>query len=194
NFFLFSTAMLVAPIGLVLFATLRSWPSLPFWMSSDPPRTRSKPACYYFVEDVGAVDFKHGREWRKRMQARWASSPPFRRMCWQQTLYWACSAMVYTGITAAVIWAPTPLSVAYGLTLGLFFAWVLISGLISYFLVHWSLVREREWWRAKYSGFVPPREEVVGGTGTDGSEMTETERTRWVSVGPPLETTNEQLG
>jgi len=70
NFFLFSTAMLIAPIGVVFFLTLKSWHNLPFWMSSDPPRTRSKPACYYFIEDVGAVDFEHGREWRKRVQAR----------------------------------------------------------------------------------------------------------------------------
>jgi len=124
NFFLFSTAMLIAPIGVVFFLTLKSWHNLPFWMSSDPPRTRSKPACYYFIEDVGAVDFEHGREWRKRVQARWvllllldsirkrlkssfhswAASPPFRKMCWEQTLYWAISAMIYTGVIAAVNW------------------------------------------------------------------------------------------
>jgi len=154
NFFLFSTAMLIAPIGIVFFLTLRSWHNLPFWMSSDPPRTRSKPACYYFIEDVGAVDFEHGREWRKRVQARWAASPPFRKMCWEQTLYWAISAMVYTGVIAAVNWT-TPLDVAYALVLGLLFAWMLVSGIISYFLVHFSLQRELRWWRSKYNPPTP---------------------------------------
>jgi hypothetical protein len=70
NFFLYSTAMLIIPLGIVFALTLKTWTNLPFWMSSDPPRTRTKPAVYYVLEDVGAVDFKHGREWRKRTQAR----------------------------------------------------------------------------------------------------------------------------
>lgn len=70
SFFLFSFPMLVAPVGIIFALTLRSWRNLPFWMSSDPPKTPTKPAVYYFIEDTGAVDFKHGREWRKRCQAR----------------------------------------------------------------------------------------------------------------------------
>ena len=43
------------------------------------------------------------------------------------------------------------LDVAYALVLGLLFAWMLVSGVISYFLVHFALQRELKWWRAKYS-------------------------------------------
>ena len=43
------------------------------------------------------------------------------------------------------------LDVAYALVLGLLFAWMLVSGVISYFLVHLALQRELKWWRAKYN-------------------------------------------
>jgi len=43
------------------------------------------------------------------------------------------------------------LDVAYALVLGLLFAWMLVSGIISYFLVHFALQRELRWWRSKYS-------------------------------------------
>ncbi|GAA5998030.1 hypothetical protein JCM5350_005351 [Sporobolomyces pararoseus] len=150
NFFLFSTAMLILPIGIVFLLTLKSWTRLPFWMSSDPPRTRTKPAVYYVLEDVGAVDFKHGRDWRKRTQARWAASPLFRKLCWEQTLFWSIASFIFGGIQAAIIWAPTPLDVAYGLVLGMLFAWMLVFGVISYLLVHASLRRELKWWKEKY--------------------------------------------
>jgi hypothetical protein len=77
--FFFAIPLAVAPaiplysfflFGIIFALTLRSWRNLPFWMSSDPPKTPTKPAVYYFIEDTGAVDFKHGREWRKRCQAR----------------------------------------------------------------------------------------------------------------------------
>lgn len=45
NFFLLSFPMLVAPIMIVFALTLKSWRGLPWWMSSDPPRTPTKPAC-----------------------------------------------------------------------------------------------------------------------------------------------------
>jgi len=29
-----------------------------------------KPAFFYFLEDIGAVDFRFGREWREKVNAR----------------------------------------------------------------------------------------------------------------------------
>ncbi|GAA5929840.1 uncharacterized protein JCM15063_004639 [Sporobolomyces koalae] len=150
NFFLFSTAMLIAPMGIVFILTLKSYKNLPFWMSSDPPRTATKPAVYYIVEDVGAVDFRHGRAWRKRMQARWAASPPFRRLCWHQTLYWSIASMIFVGITAAIVWSGLVLDVKYGLVLGMLWVWMLCFAIGSYGLVHFALQRELRWWRNKY--------------------------------------------
>ncbi|TNY20404.1 hypothetical protein DMC30DRAFT_447119 [Rhodotorula diobovata] len=153
NFYLFSLAMLVIPPMIIFTLTLKVWHTLPFWCSSDPPRTPTKPACYYALEDVGAVDFKHGREWRKRCQARYAASPPFRAMMWYQTLLWAFGMAVFVSATAAVDWT-ADLDFAFGFVLGLFFVWALAWGLVSYLHVHWSLQRELKWWRAKYASTV----------------------------------------
>ncbi|GAA5985583.1 hypothetical protein JCM10908_007031 [Rhodotorula pacifica] len=155
SFFLFSFPMLVAPVGIIFALTLRSWRNLPFWMSSDPPKTPTKPAVYYFIEDTGAVDFKHGREWRKRCQARYAASPPFRELMWWQTLLWTFGMVVFIGAVAAVDWTTT-LDVGFGLCISLIFIWAIVWGLISYLHVHWSLKREQRWWRSHYRTLVVP--------------------------------------
>lgn len=71
NFFLMSTAMLVCPVGIVFLLSLLSF-RLPVWCSSDPPGTPTKPAVFYTIEDVAAVDFKHGRDFRAAIHARCA--------------------------------------------------------------------------------------------------------------------------
>ncbi|POY75548.1 hypothetical protein BMF94_1451 [Rhodotorula taiwanensis] len=172
SFFLFSFPMLVAPVAIIFALTLKSWTSLPFWMSSDPPRTPTKPGVYYFIEDTGAVDFRHGREWRKRCQARYAASPLFRELMWWQTVLWIVGMAVFIGSVAAVDWTTT-LDVGFGVCISLIFPWALIWGLISYAHVHWSLKREHRWWRAHYSSMVIPNlvrrgeSDVVGPCGTN---------------------------
>lgn len=64
-----STTMFIAPIGLVFFITLFK-PRAPFWISSDAPGTVMKPAVFYMFEDIGAVDFRFGREWRVKVNER----------------------------------------------------------------------------------------------------------------------------
>ncbi|GAA5972907.1 hypothetical protein JCM11641_003997 [Rhodosporidiobolus odoratus] len=153
NFFLFSFAMLIAPIGIIFALTLKSWHNLPFWMSSDPPRTSTKPAVYYFIEDVGAVDFMHGREWRKRCQARYAASPPFRALMWSQTFFWTIASIIFVGLTAVVDWISS-LNVAFGVVISLIFMWAIVFGIISYIMVHFALKKELAWWRSEYAGLV----------------------------------------
>jgi len=64
-----STVMLVGPMGLILFISLFA-PRWKVWCSSDPPGTPMKPAVFYVIEDVAAVDFMHGREYRKALHER----------------------------------------------------------------------------------------------------------------------------
>ncbi|GAA6019347.1 hypothetical protein JCM8202_000991 [Rhodotorula sphaerocarpa] len=155
SFFLFSFPMLVAPVGIIFVLTLKTWQDLPFWLSSDPPRTPTKPAAYYALEDTGAVDFQHGREWRKRCQARYAASPPFRDLMWWQTVLWSVGMAVFIGAVAAIDWTTT-LNVAFGLCVSLIFIWAILWGLLSYAHVHWALKRERAWWRTNYATLVVP--------------------------------------
>ena len=54
----------------------------------DPDDTRVKPAMFYVIEDIVAVDFGYRRPWRRRLRARWRASPPFREHMRRQTAYW----------------------------------------------------------------------------------------------------------
>lgn len=86
--FLMSTPMLVGPVGVMLGLTLLPI-KVPWWMSSDPPGTRLKPGMFYIIEDVGAVDFRHGRIFRAAMHKRYTASPLFRQFWWMLTISWA---------------------------------------------------------------------------------------------------------
>jgi hypothetical protein len=44
------------------------------WCSSDRPGTHMKPAAFYIVEDIAAVDFMHGRDYRTAIHERYATS------------------------------------------------------------------------------------------------------------------------
>jgi len=148
NFFLMSTMMLVGPVGVVfIFSLLAShyrW-RLPVRCSSEPRGSCMKPAVFYCIEDVAAVDFKHGRKFRKRMHDRYNASPPFRALMTQLTVYWVFCGTVYCGITAAVTWG-SPLNFAFGWVLGQFFIWAFVAAVGCYFLARRGLRRERAYW------------------------------------------------
>ncbi|KZT28310.1 hypothetical protein NEOLEDRAFT_1145921 [Neolentinus lepideus HHB14362 ss-1] len=147
DFFLMTTPMLVGPMGLWFFFSLYPW-RLPFRISSDMAGTRIKPAVFYIIEDIGAVDARHGRPYRIALHERYHASPPFRSIMWNQTLFWAVGSMIYVGITAAVTWS-TPFGFAFAFVLGQFFVWLLIWGILSVFLYSWGLKREGKWWRER---------------------------------------------
>lgn len=162
--------MLVGPIGLVFFISLFR-PTLPFRCSSDPPGERMKPAVFYLIEDVAAVDFQHGRDFRRALHDRhvfpprgffkpfiahvkmlffsWHTSPPFQKLMMYLTLYWTISAVIYCGVTAAVSWT-TSLNFAFAWTLGQLFVWARISALGCHILSKRGLKKEREWWAREH--------------------------------------------
>ena len=65
-----ATVIFVGPLGVIAFVSLFS-PTLPIRCSSDPRGTPMKPAVFYAVEDVAAVDFKEGRAYREALNARY---------------------------------------------------------------------------------------------------------------------------
>jgi len=147
DFFLASTILLTGPFGVVFLFSLFE-PKLFCRCSSDPAGVKMKPALYYFFEDVGSVDFKLGRTFRKEINARWDASPPFQRMITQLTLYWVFSIVFYCAVTAAVTWS-TSLGFAFGWVLGQFFIWLIVSIIGSFIWTKWSLQVEREWWASR---------------------------------------------
>lgn len=69
NFFNMSTPMLVSVPGIFFLVSLFKI-KCPFWVSSDAPGTQLKPGVFYLFEDIGAVDFRHGKEFRRQLHAR----------------------------------------------------------------------------------------------------------------------------
>jgi hypothetical protein len=104
-----------------------------------------KPAIFYCLEDIGAVDFKHGRLWRKQCHVRYNASPPFRKLMREQTWFFFWSIVFYFGITCAVT-CGAPLHFAFGWVLGQFFIWAAMTAAGSWWLANRGLKREREWW------------------------------------------------
>ncbi|KAL1717496.1 hypothetical protein EV715DRAFT_292182 [Schizophyllum commune] len=111
----------------------------------DPDDTRVKPAMFYVIEDIVAVDFGYRRPWRRRLRARWRASPPFREHMRRQTAYWVFASIFHAGITAATTWGSS-FRFAFGWNLGMFFMWALIAGYCSWLLAQHELENEHTWW------------------------------------------------
>ncbi|KAL1762252.1 hypothetical protein FB107DRAFT_268535 [Schizophyllum commune] len=111
----------------------------------DPDDTRVKPAMFYVIEDIVAVDFGYRRPWRRRLRARWRASPPFREHMRRQTAYWVFASIFHAGITAATTWGSS-FRFAFGWNLGMFFMWALTAGYCSWLLAQHELENEHTWW------------------------------------------------
>lgn len=129
--------MLAAVPGIYFFITLFTF-RLPFQMSSDRAGTICKPGAFYLFEDLGAVDFRHGKPFRRMLHARWVhrpgtqrnaqieilsvnyrynASPVYRDLMWYITLFWTYGCALYFGASAAVCWTAS-FDFAYGFILG----------------------------------------------------------------------------
>lgn len=147
DFFLMSTPMLASVPGIFFLVSLFH-PTLAFWMSSDPPGTRMKPGAFYLFEDIGAVDFRHGKQFRRLLHERYHASPIYRDMMWYQTVWWAYGCAVYFGAVAAVTWT-TSFDFAFGFILGLLFLWLTLWTLASLAIASFFRKRERQWVEVK---------------------------------------------
>jgi hypothetical protein len=75
---------------LTLLSLILNWSGvkLPFRMGSTEKGNIVKPAIFYIVEDVVAVDGEGGIEYRTAFNARYESSPVFRKMIWDLSVVW----------------------------------------------------------------------------------------------------------
>jgi hypothetical protein len=62
--------------------------ALPFRFGSSDAGAVVRPAVFYIVEDVVAVDGEGGVAYREAFNARYESSPIFRRMIWTVSVLW----------------------------------------------------------------------------------------------------------
>ncbi|PBP25075.1 hypothetical protein BUE80_DR003960 [Diplocarpon rosae] len=96
--------------------------------------------------ELDATSWVYGdREFRVRYNARYDSSPAFRNMFLYLTYWWIFGVLVYLGCLSAVIWKLS-FHYAFGLTLGVLFAYIFIWAISSYYYVMWAMHREKVAW------------------------------------------------
>lgn len=140
--YLYSPGILMAFLGTLMLITLIPI-KIPIGINSQPRGTRLRPFVYYAAEDFIAVDGLQDREFRVRYNARYVSSKPFRRMLLGQTVWWISGVCVYLGCLSAIIWT-LEFHYAFGLSLGVLFAYIIIWAAVSYIWLRIEMERERK--------------------------------------------------
>lgn len=121
---------------------------VPVRINSEPAGHTMRPLVYYAAEDFFAVDGWQKQDFRRRYRERYDSSIMFRKMIFEITIWWVSGIMTYIGCLSAVIWN-NPFHIAFGLSLGVLFGFIIIWAVCTYIYVQLALEREREWWLRK---------------------------------------------
>ncbi|KAI3392337.1 hypothetical protein diail_5850 [Diaporthe ilicicola] len=122
----------------------------PVRIDSEPRGHRMRPLVFYAAEDFFAVDGWQKKEFRVRYRQRYDSSIMFQKMIFELTVWWCSGIFVYIGCLSAIIWN-TEFEVAFGLSLGLLFSFIISWAIMTYIYIQVALERERNWWINKKS-------------------------------------------
>jgi hypothetical protein len=76
---------------------------LPFRFGSSEPGTVIRPAIFYIVEDVVAVDGNGGIEYREAFNARYEGSEVFRNMIWNLSVCWMLAFYVLGAVVIVLV-------------------------------------------------------------------------------------------
>lgn len=88
----------------------------PFQLSSTPKGGKVLPGVYYLIEDIIAVNAGGGRPFREGLAARYDSSPIFRKMLRDQSLFWSIPALIIAAVCTVVVCIhAVPNNVGYGI-------------------------------------------------------------------------------
>lgn len=147
--YLYAPGIYMAFLWSWLILTLLPFKS-PVRINSEEAGHRIRPIVFYAAEDFFAVDGWQKRDFRRRFRARYDNSIMFRRMFMELTMWWFAGFMVYLGCLSAVIFN-NPFHIAFGLSLGLLFSWIILWSICTYVFIQLALEREREWWIKKKS-------------------------------------------
>lgn len=140
--YLYSPGFLMAFLGILMLLTLIPI-KIPIGINSQARGTRLRPLIYYAAEDFIAVDFLQDREFRIRYNARYNSSKPFRRMLLGLTIWWISGVGVYLGCLSAIVWT-LEFHYAFGLSLGVLFAFIILWAIVSCIWLRIEMDRERK--------------------------------------------------
>lgn len=116
---------------------------MPFRFGSVPPWNPVRPAVFYIVEDVVAVDGNGGSEFRQAWNGRYEDSEIFQEMIWVLSVVWMLSFFIVAiAVTVAVWWLPVWIVYAVGWAAPFPIVGLMVVGTIYY--VKSVLRRERE--------------------------------------------------
>jgi hypothetical protein len=94
---------LVATLTLLSLVLNRLELKLPFRFGSIDAGNVVRPAIFYIVEDIVAVDGDGGMEYRKAFVARYDSSPIFRKMIWDLSMVWMLYFYVFAVLFTVLV-------------------------------------------------------------------------------------------
>jgi hypothetical protein len=100
------TAVLMYMLSILTFLSLilnAREVKLPFRFGSSDPGTVVRPAIFYIVEDVVAVDGNGGVEYREAFAARYEGSEIFRNMIWNLSMAWMLSFFALGAVITALV-------------------------------------------------------------------------------------------
>lgn len=143
--YLYSPSFIMGFLGiLMLFTSLHPFNfKLPIGINSQARGSVLRPFIYYAAEDFIAVDGLQDREFRVRYNERYESSEAFRQMFVHLTMWWELGVCVYIGCVSAVIWT-VEFHIAFGLSLGVLFAYIAVWAAGTYVWVTVSMKRQEK--------------------------------------------------
>jgi hypothetical protein len=91
---------------LTLLSLILNWSGikLSFRLGSIEKDEIVKPAIYYIISDVVAVDGNGGLAYRQALSDRFESNEDFRGMIWTLSVVWMVAFYVLAGIFAVLVW------------------------------------------------------------------------------------------
>ncbi|QIW99283.1 hypothetical protein AMS68_004801 [Peltaster fructicola] len=142
HLYLYGPAFLFSFLGVLMLVTTFIPFKTPVGINSTPRGQWLRPFIFFAAEDFIAVDGLQDREFRVKFIARYDDSASFRRFFFNLTLLWEFGVLVYLGCVSAVIWT-LPFHIAFGLSLGVLFAFIATFAGITYVWVLIEMKRER---------------------------------------------------
>lgn len=139
---------------------------LPFRFGSADAGGDVKPAVYYIVEDVVAVDGNGGVEYRAAWTARYESSAAFRGMIWTLSVVWMVAFYLLAALVGALVMRVLPRDAVYAVGWAGPFPVAGMMAAMTIWYVKRCLRRERK----------EEEEEGGEGGGEDGGERVPDER------------------
>ncbi|KIW05111.1 uncharacterized protein PV09_03667 [Verruconis gallopava] len=147
HLYLYGPSFIMGFLGLLMLFTLDVPINIPIGINSQPRGTKIRPFIYYAAEDFIAVDGLQDREFRVRYNERYESNKMFRKFFVNLTLWWLLGVCVYIGAVSAVIWT-LPFHYAFGLSLGVLFAYIAIWATVTAVWTNIEMQREHKAYEA----------------------------------------------